>query len=118
MEFPLPTTLEHREVGYGVVSPWSRAVHRVSHPLDDAPSVAPPTLFQVGNAPGILRSSGVYPHRQARRLITDALPSWRSTSTLPGGQTQLPSRRLARGMLTHEALRAFRALLQRRIRTR
>jgi hypothetical protein len=47
----------------------------------DSSSLGRPALFHAGNAHGV-RPSGVFPHCQVLRLVTEELPSWRFSSAL------------------------------------
>jgi hypothetical protein len=78
MEFPSPSTLEPRRVhstpacltGY-VPSTGFRTLSTVCS------SPGRPALFHAGNAHGVFRPPGVFPHRQVHQLVAAGLPSWR-----------------------------------------
>lgn len=88
MEFPLPTTLEHREVGHGCHTVSSR-----DHPQGFSPSRRHSLSdtsghFQAGNAPGIHTLQGFTPTARP----ADSSPTRYPLGVLPrrcsGGQTR------------------------------
>jgi hypothetical protein len=75
-----------------------------------------PALFQTGNALGV-RPPGVFPHRQVPRLLAVELPSWRFFLRAPPRTTGLEAPPDSSRLNPKAFFRAFRALLQRQIRT-
>jgi hypothetical protein len=107
MEFPLPSTLEHREVGHGCHTVSSRGRPQGFSPSRRLSLGGTSGHFQAGNAPGILALQGFTPTARP----ADSSPTRYPLGVLPrpqsGGQTQLWPRRL---VSRHAHARSFQRL--------
>jgi hypothetical protein len=78
MEFLSPSTLQPRRVHSTPACLTGYVPPTGFHTLSTAcSSPRRPALFRAGNAHGVFRSPGVYPHCQVPWLVATKLPSWR-----------------------------------------
>jgi hypothetical protein len=78
MEFPSPSTLEPRRVHSTPACLTGYVPSTGFHTLSTVcSSPERPALFHAGNAHGVFRPPGVFPHRQVHQLVAAGLPSWR-----------------------------------------